>query len=576
MATINNVIVPNFPPVGPTTAFNAYGWKLTRALKRAGWKYLASGDGTTKDTSADPVNDKWNGGGVGATAGITTNVGAAAASIAAPTRGRATVTGLSGIVATDKGKFLVITGAATGANNHAHQIEEILSSSSVRIDARAFAVASDANNGALTWLIKDPCNSSETYPSAQLDANSAWWCGRGPSTLKIPITAVPTLGPTGSTFVRGENIVQASSGFEGEIVGWVYDNVSAGYLVVAPRLRGTGAGIYGLTDTQNLTGGSSGAVVQQNGTALEYRHEIVIWKANNQTSGSIFHVCYEPVAEGSVNSFLTIAAQGGCTASVAPGGTTVTINNGSNNGFPAFGWVSHGQGAGTHITWQTFNSTINHGNFQIMVVDMLEEQNYSADGSWTLAGATLEVPGGGHIGHGFYRCDDCEDGDLDPYVSFSGGGSTTLYANARTGAGTARNSGSQENFVSTVFATTNSVFFRGWRKRGQASDSAANSQDFEVAFLWVISNTTRVMSNNLTDPERVATTLVQTKVREPIWIVSVQSGRKMRKGTLRWMYMVQGGNGTDLFDNKQWIQLSPNNIAFVAGPWDGNTTPFAF
>lgn len=576
-STTNHVQIPNFVPSTTSTNFNQV-WKLTRALKKAGWKYLASGNGTTKDTTSDPVNDGWNGTGVGTTAGITTNAGAAAASIAAPTRGRATVTGLSGIVSTDKGKFLVITGGATAANNHSHQIEEIVSGSSVRIDARTFAVASDANNGALTWSVKDPANTTETYPSATLAAVAAWWVGRGPSTLKIPITSAPVAGTGGFTFVRGENIVQTSSGWEGEIIGFVFDGVSSGYLVAAPRLRGTGVGIYGFTDGQVITGATSGATVTQNGTALEYRHEIVIAKANNETSGTIGHVVYEPVAEGATNSFLTIAAQAGATATVAPGATTTTANNGANNGFPTFGWISLGQGAGTHVVWVGVSGSITYGNAQIMCVDAIEEQLYSADGSWTYPMAYLETPGGGHVGHGFYRCDDCEDGDLDPYVSF-GQGSSTLYGNARTTNGAAHAIGAAVSEIFTtslVVNTTTFTVWRGWRKRGQTGDTAANAQDFEMGLLFCQQNNGRQLAISVTDFERVATALVSTRVREPIWILSSQNLRKMRKGTVRWMYMVQGNNGTDLFDSKQWVQLSPTTIPFIAGPWDGSSTPTTF
>ena len=86
-----------------------------------------------KVTNADPGLDPWG-------AGIVTNAGAAAASVAAPVRGRALVTGLSGIVAADKGRFLVLSGSVPAANNHHHQIEEVVDATSVRIDARTFSV----------------------------------------------------------------------------------------------------------------------------------------------------------------------------------------------------------------------------------------------------------------------------------------------------------------------------------------------------------------------------------------------------------------------------------------------------
>ena len=36
-------------------------WKLTRAIKKAGWAYSASGDGTSKDTSGTGTSDLWGG-----------------------------------------------------------------------------------------------------------------------------------------------------------------------------------------------------------------------------------------------------------------------------------------------------------------------------------------------------------------------------------------------------------------------------------------------------------------------------------------------------------------------------------
>lgn len=588
MATTNHVVIPNFPPVSSTNMFNQV-WKLTRALKKAGYKYKASGNGTTKDTTADPKNDKWNGTGVGVSAGIVTNVGAAAASIATPTRGRATVTGLTGIVASDKGKFLVISGAATGANNNAHQIEEIVSATSVRISAHdAFAVASDANNGALTWEVRDPANSGETYPSATLDAVQAWWCAQGPSTIKIPITSAPVAGGGGFNFVRGENITQASSGFEGEILGWVFDS-GAGYLSVAPRLRGTGAGVYGLTDGQQFSGDVSAATVTQQGTALEYRHEVVFWKNTNQTEGSIFHAIVEPVAEGATNLFSTIAAQSGCTGAVAPGGTTATPNEGTNNGFPTFAWVHWGSsnlGGAGHETWDGKNSSNPVANAQIMCADLIEEENWSADGSWVYAYNVTNIAGGAHNGFAFQRMDDCEDGDLDPYVSMApAGGLLTLYTNSRTGAGTQSSSGSaiDECFTtawnSNASAGTAHVIWRGWRRRGLTGDGVGGQQDFELSMLIPRQTASAVTSINITtnagDADKVATAPAATKVREPLWITSIQSSRKMRKGTCRWMYAVQGGNGTDTYDNKKWIQLSPTNAPFIAGPWDGTSTPTA-
>jgi hypothetical protein len=55
-----NVYFTNFALPSTSHAFSAI-WKLTRALKKAGWTYLASGDGTAKDTSGAAASDRWGG-----------------------------------------------------------------------------------------------------------------------------------------------------------------------------------------------------------------------------------------------------------------------------------------------------------------------------------------------------------------------------------------------------------------------------------------------------------------------------------------------------------------------------------
>jgi hypothetical protein len=568
--TVNHVVVPNFAPVSITNVFNQM-WKLTRAMKKAGWKYLASGDGTTKHTGGNPAGDLWAT--TPGTVGFTTNAGAAAASIAAPTRGRATVTGLTGIVSADKGRFLVISGAATGANNNAHQIEEIVSATSVRIDARQFAVVSDANNGSLTWLIKDANNASETYP-ATLNTVAAWWCARGPSTLKIPITSAPV-----GTFLRGENLTEATTGAEGELVGYVFDS-GVGYLVVAPRLRGTGADPYGWGTGNVVTGSLSLATVTQVGTALEYRHEVVIWKDTDQIDGSIFVSGFEPVAEGALNSFGTLAASAGCTATIAPGG------GGTGNAFPSFAWVQWGTGTtggALHEEWRAHSVAIDIGNAQIMCVDAIEEEDYSADASWFIAMAITAFVGE-HVGYGFQRVDDTEDGDLDPYVTFiyEGNVGTSLYTNERTNAGGPSTidggSGPGLHTAHERLMGTGGYSWRGWRRRGLSGDAATGSQDFEMFFdsalqSAIVITTTGVMELTGASPAIVATAPVATKVREPIRIGSVQSARRMHKGSCRWMSLAQGGVGTDTYDSKRFVQFSSVTGRFVIGPWDGTTTP---
>ena len=85
---------------------------------------------------------------------------------------------------------------------------------------------------------------------------------------------------------------------------------------------------------------------------------------------------------------------------------------------------------------------------------------------------------------------------------------------------------------------------------------------------------TPVQSTTPADFDKVSTSLVVTVVLEPIWLISTTSGSKVRKGIPRWIWGAQGNNGCDTYGAQTYVQLSNNNQpSFVAGPWDGVTTP---
>jgi len=570
MPTVNNVRVNNYS-LGLTDSTRAFEsiWKLTRALKKAGWKFKASSDGTSKVSTANPASDQWG-------SGTVTNAGAAAASIAAPTRGRATVTGLTGIVATDKGKFLTITGATTGANNNHHQIEEILSSTSVAIDARNFAVVSDASNGALTWTIRDPLGDAYSSFTAALDANIAWWVGQGPSILKIPITAAST-----GTFSIGENVVQTTTGATGELLGYTYYNAT-GWLVIAPRLRGTGSGVYGWQTGNVITGSESAATVTQAGTAIDYVYEVVFTKPAANTTIQIFVGQFDTVAE-SAEMFSFCATQTGATASVHPGG------GGTGNAFGAHAWVMYG----TSST-PTFGSVINadvssvitFNNANVICVDAIPEQNYTADGSWVLqlsgTDSGLSLSSTGSLLYGLQRLNNTEDGDVCVYATAVPIGTKTLYSNNRASAGSIPNSGQNNiyyhfGFMDASF-TTGSVAFATWVGRGTSASEAF--AECEVAALsrtqatGFIQNVTTGRSQRM-----VSTANPLTKYRERIWLVTSVSVPTFFavKGSFRWMYWVSGDQITDTYGvDPGWMQIatqSGSGSVMVIGPHDG--TPWS-
>lgn len=546
-------------------------WLLTRALKKAGWKYKASSNGTTKDTTGDPALDKWT---VSSTA---TNTGGAVASIAAPTRGRSTITGLTGIVSADKGRFVTFSGAATGANNNRHQIEEILSATSVRIDARQFVVASDANNGAITWSITDPMQ--ELFSAYAAPTAVGWWTAQGPSVLKIPITAAST-----GTFKRGENITQASTGAEGELVGYTYRN-AVGWLVIAPRLRGTGAGAHGWDTANVITGAKSGATVTQVGTAIDYVYEYLFVKPAAQNVMQLFCSQVDKAAE-SAELFSVLATSAGCTAAVHPGG------GGTGNAFPTHAWVTWGTGtapgSGSNLLTTGDPTCL---NAIIMCVDAIPETAYSADGSFSLClsthynTSTSNKQVGGPL-YGLHRLNDTEDGEVSLYASISNLGIGKVFGNPnRLSAGTApiatfETTGSfyeqDTRFPSVSNAT---AMYAGWRARGLPLEAFT-----EFAVLALKLSQTSYGSpigypmggTNVPAIYQAANARPFTRVREKIWLTG--QGTRQYKGSIRWASWVSGGNYCDIYGTDPgWFQIADAGAintfsaggAMIVGPHDG-------
>ena len=574
MATTNNVVIPNVPRGSGVKDAWPHFWAGTRAAKKAGWKITASADGTTKTVSDDPELDEWG-------AGAITNAGASDASTGAIAGGRMTVTTTSttNFVDADKGRFLHLDAASSAGNNHYHQIEEVVDDQTVRVDARRTAftpVASDASNGSIEWEIVDP--TTESRPTA-LDTVQAWILMEGPSTLKIPITAEPVDGASGFTFIRGENITQATSSAEGEVLGYVFDSVSStGYMVVLPRVIGSGGDPFGWGTGNVITGGTSGATVTQVGAVLEYRQQVVLHKETVQHSGHMYVQCIEPVGE-SADSFLTLAGAAGCTATTQPGG------GGSGNAFPSIGYTSIGNvDSATGDIW--IGSSAGNGqstNGQIIAVDVIWESGYSADGTWAVyssmassgSGSTFEP--GNYAGRGIFFLEDTEPGDLDPYVCFgSSSNASALYAATnRTTANETTNSNTwQPNCASQrQNGITFITHWKGWQRRGLGTDD--DYSDFEIMTLWAFQTNLSFDEDFLRGGDNDVTEPVQTKSSVPLRIGSMASARKLRKGTVRHLQMVgfTGAAANTTYDGGKFIQLHADAGAFVAGPWDETTIP---
>lgn len=444
-----NVYFTNFVLQSGNHAFSAI-WKLTRALKKAGWTYLSSSDGTNKDPTGVAANDKWG----------------------------------------------------TSA---------------------------------------DPA--SDAYPTA-LDNVNAWWNAQGPTTLKISMTSAPA-----GSFIRGEKVTQATTNAEGEFLGYDFDSAGGqGHAVIVPR-----AGTFNASNI--ITGASSGAAFTP--TALKtFVMEIVFFKANNTTQGSIYlqRVCVEDEAS---SRFSALAS----TVTVAPGG------GGTSNAFPTTGsYVGCGTQTGTpaHSNW--FQTTTNLGRAQIVATNCAGAAGTSPDGTfWILMGDTSNATQAQFFS--YMRTDGGEDGDLDPFVWCKLSQTPWNDANLRVTA-----SGINALSGSTLFtgASPSAVAWRGWRRRGFST----NDSFMPLTTNWLAyPGGPALMLDNATT-EQVACSYSNKRVREQFLICSGDSTKKIRKGYPRWMWSIMGGTTFDTWDNKTRLCILPaGSPAVIVGPYDGTTTP---
>ena len=505
--------------------------------------------------------------------GAVASVGASGASPSTP--GRQTITGLTGMtLATafsrgSTGNRLTISGAATGANNGTFMITRVLSATSVEVDNPSGVV--DANNSLILWSEIDPLQ--QVFPG-NMDGSAGtigtavaghWWCAQGPSTIKVPIGA----GVVTGTFRKGENVVQATTGATGEIIGVQVDTGGGlGYLVIMPRLNGTGAGVRGWNAVDVITGSISGATATPTATLIEFIREIVISKGIALTyayMGHVYYQCIDSVGE-SASRFSTLATAGAVTASLAPGQPTGT--------FPVPGTLAYtGTGGSNSATtsagnfYDTTYGTAQLGSSQLVCANCIGTAGVSEDGSWAVVAGHTSLQSAGFSG--LQYCENSEDGDVDPYVTcFT---SSTTYTGTRTSSNVVSNQ--RTNW--TILGDTSLTPLRGFRRRGMASGDAF--QEFNLSMLG--NTTAPIMAYTTNNQERVACVPRPelTVIKEQLWVTSTQTSLKMRKGSLRWLVAILGVTPGPLYDNGLFVGISaaPANVsqfgAFALGPWDGST-----
>lgn len=504
--------------------------------------------------------------------------GGAAASVTAAgtggaTPGRAIVTGLTGMVVPvaaplnrgSAGNYLTIIGASSAGNLGTFRITRVISTTSVEIE-NASAVT-DANNGTILWAEMSP--TAQVYPGSLQGATGAgaWLVLQGASTIKV---AISSNLPTG-TFIRGEKVTQTTSGATGTILGVMTDVAGAtGFLVVMPRLNGTGGGVRGWTtgSTDTVTGAFSGATITSSATApIEFVREMVFWKST-QSAGHIFVQCVDQNAE-SASRFSALATNAAITNVLAPGCS-------GGGGFPTPGsWVVIGTGAtaavGTGaLGWfHTVNALGNVGNIHIMVADCMETSTADQDGSWTIAVGTPNNSGASYGGMFYMRVESSEDGDLDPYVTCFNF-TAAVYAGTRTGPSAGLTSNVDFFQRATLLPGSTTTIYAGWRRRGFSATDAW--QQF-VGMCLTNSANSPIDVATATGISHISHSIQTASIREAAWVVSTNTSQRMRKGYLRWIWLTEGGVTNNTFQNGTWVQLSQGNGPMVAGPWDGQTLP---
>lgn len=417
---------------------------------------------------------------------------------------------------------------------------------------------SSGTNGNDSWgSNSDPL--VDTFPAFTA---AGWLVMEGPKTHKLVLSGAPS-----GTFVRGEGVVQATSGATGEVLGIIWDSDTAsGWAVIMPR-----TGTFNGTDA--VTGDTSAAGFTPS-SIKTFTREVVFWKgASSTTNGTCYYVCADESAE-STSLFSTLAASAGCTATVAPGG------GGTGNTFPTIAITVRGVGgAATHAEWH-FVTTGFTGFGNLIATNVTPSAGVSADGTfWCMVGRG--TPTGSHAMFGFARLDDTEPGDVEPFA---------WYWRASVGLAT-YNRTSQVSYISAVDVTwtemTNHLSGTTW-KGYIARDCPQTVRDQASYFFQAY----RAAGNNVYFPtmnvgqpnsQRVANhpSASPPFLRDFVSLVtdSQHLGTPVRihKGTIRWCQLTSNGAYKDTFDIKQWLCIYPyvnaGNPGILVGPWDGSTTP---
>jgi hypothetical protein len=481
--------------------------------------------------------------------------------------------GTDNVSGSHTGLFLYFTGSSFAANN---------------VWTCYNNTGPDANNGSIYWTEKTYLSAS--YPlTGGNGLNNEWILLEGPTTLKVPFT-----GTLSGTFVRGENVVQAGSLAEGELLGVTYDPaLGTGYAVISPRLSGNSPIYPEGWSTGLVVGATSGASLVPSGNVVRFVREVMYQKGTDVLAGFSYYQCVDDASEAN-QRFSWLAYGSSCTSTVGPGaGGAGTGNVPIANTFPAIAWAMVGTGGSTTAAtraWCVTNVAAAFGNAQLYGMNCIDRQGQSQDGSvMGFVGQPSVSSQSTCAIIGIYRTDNFEEGEVDPYAT---GGTNSGASNvqwSRTRAGAIGSSPLYSDTVTPYFMWNFTYSNQGWtqfglgswRRRGLPGESFVELSGLFYCWgnNWAVAYTHN--NSTLADPERAASSAqsISPLLLEPIPLANPSAGTKIRKGNVRWIFYGDStANAYDTFSNRTVIQasaMSANNLAYCATffPWDGQTIP---
>ena len=351
----------------------------------------------------------------------------------------------------------------------------------------------------------------------------------------------------------------------------------------------TGNAVTGLSacfdGTHTITGGISGATVAPTGTVVYYQRELSFGKLTTDLlNGNIYYIVADCALEANM-LYSTLASSVGCTSTVWPGG------GGTNNTFTNVSAVSstnlnlclRGTGNSTagSDTWFSGGGVTyaTAGHAQMACTNAIPSAGVSADGSFwnALSTNTANIM----TGFVFTRVDDCEPGDLDPYIC--------LQNNSVSGASWVRTSATSYlsyliNYSAGLLFNTSSFCWVGYQARGCtvfARDVCCGyyncleyQQSIGGTVISYTSGTIRLVSHPATTTPIIRESpLIYTNAT-----ITTIATLKQFKGRPRWLQATSIGNALDTLDGKTWMcvlnyAIGNGTPSILLGPYDGSTVP---